>query len=49
MRVLSFEDWLDMYGDVVPTGIDLYDAYDSYVDSCQEQQLETDLLNCLTV
>lgn len=45
MRVISFEDWLDMYGDDVPSGIDLYDAYDAFVDSHKEQQLETALLN----
>ncbi|QZI86110.1 hypothetical protein PODOV006v2_p0016 [Vibrio phage 15E36.1] len=44
MKPLSFNDWLETWEDEIPEEVDLYDAYNSYVESVEEMALDNQLV-----
>ncbi|QDF45980.1 hypothetical protein vBVpaPMGD2_41 [Vibrio phage vB_VpaP_MGD2] len=45
IKKLSFNDWLELYQDELPEEGDLYPLYEEYLESVEDAEIETALLN----
>jgi hypothetical protein len=40
MSILKYSEWLDIYADTLPEGVDEFEMYQDYVEECEDRYLE---------